>query len=390
MQLPRLNYKNLSSMQTVEEIYKLMLNRTMDATGKETWSQAIKAGEYTRYKQIKLISRSDEFLVTFDNISRSDRLCRALSMLSLLKMERATPMQQSELVYNFILNRAIDDVGAKSCAKRINQFWFSPLVLIARLMRSAEFKQPYFKRTPLQQLHRARMLWVQQLPPANTILDIGGSSPNVPEGALIEMGYPHRPEKLIIFDKPPHEQYWGTPNYSQANTLVRPWGQVQYMHGYAEDILNNDELRYQKFDMIYMGQVVEHIFEDKLPTVLNWIKEHLAEGGKFIFDTPNRLITRFETGEDRYIDPDHKREYTPKEFAALLSATGFTVNQQWAILDMPNVVSSGTYGIKDFYSGEPLSTTSDNGYCFAMACEYDLASVFNNISSTISLFSSVL
>jgi hypothetical protein len=57
---------------------------------------------------------------------------------------------------------------------------------------------------------------------------------------------------------------------------------------------------------------------------------------------------------------------------------------------MPNVVSSGTYGIKDFYSGEPLTTSSDNGYCFAMACEYDIASVFNNISSTISLFSNVL
>jgi len=139
-----------------------------------------------------------------------------------------------------------------------------------------------------------------------------------------------------------------------------------------------------------MGQVVEHIYEDKLPSVLNWIKEHLAAGGKFVFDTPNRLITRFETGEGRYIDPDHKREYTPKEFAALLTATGFTINQQWSILDMPNVVPSGTYGLKDFYSGEPLSTASDNGYCFAMACEYDIASIFNHISSTMSLFSSVL
>lgn len=390
MTFPRLNYKNLSPMQTVEAIYQLMLNRPIDATGKATWTSAIENGEYSRYKQIKLIARSDEFLVTFDNISRAERLRRTLSMLSLLRMENATPMQQSELVYSFILNRAIDDLGAKACAKRINQFWFSPLVLIARLMNSAEFKQPYFKRTPLQQLHRARMMWVQQLPPAKTILDIGGSSPNVPEGALIEMGYPHRPEKLIIFDKPPHEQYWGTPNYSQANTLTRPWGQVQYMHGYAEDILHNNALHNQKFDMIYMGQVVEHIFEDKLPSVLSWIKDHLIDGGKFIFDTPNRLITRFETGEDRFIDPDHKREYTPTEFAVLLNTAGFTVTQQWGILEMPNVVASGSYGIKDFYSGEPLTTTSDNGYCFAMACEYDVASAINNISNLISQVSSVL
>jgi SAM-dependent methyltransferase len=162
------------------------------------------------------------------------------------------------------------------------------------------------------------------------------------------------------------------------------------MHGYAEDILKNDELRDQKFDMIYMGQVVEHIYEDKLPSVLNWIKDHLADGGKFVFDTPNRLITRFETGDDRYIDPDHKREYTPREFAVLLTATGFTIKEQWAILDMPNVIPSGSYGIKDFYSGEPLTTASDSGYCFAMACEYGISSVFNNISNVISLVSSVV
>jgi hypothetical protein len=135
--------------------------------------------------------------------------------------------------------------------------------------------------------------------------------------------------------------------------------------------------------MIYMGQVIEHIYEDKLPRVLSWIKDHLAEGGKFIFDTPNRLITRFETGEDRYIDPDHKREYKPQELAGLLTATGFTIDQQWAILDMPNVVESGSYGIKDFYSGEPLSTSSDNGYCFAMACEYDVPSVVNTVSNML-------
>jgi SAM-dependent methyltransferase len=390
MLFPRLNYRNLSPMQTVEAIYELLLNRVADSSGKATWKAVIEAGEYSRCKQINFIALSDEFLISFDSIRRSERLRRTLSMLSLLKMENASPMQQSELIYRFILNRKIDALGAQSCEERIAKGKFSALGLIARLIKSAEFKQPYLKRTPTQQLHGARMAWVAQLPAAKRVLDIGGSSPTVPEGALIELGYAHKPEKLIIFDKPPHEQFWGTPNYSQTNTRNFPWGQVQYIHGYAEDILQNDELRNQKFDMIFMGQVVEHIYVDKLPTVLSWIKDHLADGGKFVFDTPNRLITRLETGEDRYIDPDHKREYTPQEFAALLAAVGFTINQQWGILEMPNVISSGTYGIKDFYSGAPLTTTPDNGYCFAMACEYDIASAFNNISSTISLFSSVL
>ncbi len=87
MTLPRLNYKNLNPMQTVEVIYQLMLNRNIDATGRATWSNAIETGEYSRYKQLQLISKSEEFLVTFDNIHRPERLRRTLSMLSLLKME---------------------------------------------------------------------------------------------------------------------------------------------------------------------------------------------------------------------------------------------------------------------------------------------------------------
>ncbi len=368
MLFPRLNYKNLEPMQTVEAIYQLLLKRSVDAAGKATWAGVIEAGEYSRCKQLNFIALSDEFLVSFDSISRPERLRRTLSMLSLLKLENATAMQQSELIYRFILNRKIDDLGIQSCADRIAKGKFSALGLIARLMKSAEFKQPYLKRTPTQQLHGARMAWAAQLPAAKRVLDIGGSSPTVPEGALIELGFAHKPEKLIIFDKPPNEQFWGTPNYSQANTRRFPWGEVQYIHGYAEDILQNAELRDQQFDMIYMGQVVEHIFEDKLPNVLLWIKTHLAPGGRFCFDTPNRLITCFETGEDRYIDPDHKREYTPEAFASMLKTAGFDIEKQWGILEMPNVAQNQCLTVKDYYNGMQLSTDPKHGYCFAMMC----------------------
>ena len=367
--LPRFDFKNLTSLETVEAIYQLLLNRSVDSAGKTTWTSAIEAGEYSRLNQLNFIVRSDEFLISFDSISRPERLRRTLSMLSLLKMENATAMQQSELIYRFILNRKIDELGTKSCEGRIANGNFSALGLIARLMKSAEFKQPYLKRTPTQQLHGARMAWAAQLPAAKLVLDIGGSSPTVPEGALIELGYAHKPEKLIIFDKPPNEQFWGTPNYSQANTRSFAWGQVQYIHGYAEDILQNNELRDQQFDMIYMGQVVEHIFEDKLPNVLLWIKNHLAPGGRFCFDTPNRLITRFETGEDRYIDPDHKREYTPDAFASLLKDAGFEIVQKWGVLEMPNVVANQRLTVRDYYDGQQLADSPTLGYCFAMMCQ---------------------
>ena len=200
----RHNYKNLTPLQTVEAIYQLLFARQVDTAGKAMWLKAIETGEYSRSKQLNFIALSDEFLISFDSISRPERLRRTLSMLSLLKMEHAAPMQQSELIYRFILNRKIDDVGAKNCADRIAKGKFHALGLVARLMTSAEFKRPYLKPTPTQQLHGARRAWAGQLPAAKRVLDIGGSSPTVPEGALIELGYAHKPEKLIIFDKPPN------------------------------------------------------------------------------------------------------------------------------------------------------------------------------------------
>jgi hypothetical protein len=78
-------------------------------------------------------------------------------------------------------------------------------------------------------------------------------------------------------------------------------------------------------------------------------------------------VTRYETGEDRYIDPDHKREYTPDAFATLLTAAGFTGIKRWGILGMPHVIDSKSLDVQDYYDGELLSPSPDNAYCFAMA-----------------------
>jgi hypothetical protein len=188
------------------------------------------------------------------------------------------------------------------------------------------------------------------------------------EGALIELGYAYRPEKLIIFDKPPNEQFWGKPNYSQDKDQILNWGDIQYIHGYAEDILNNTELQHQEFDIVFMGQVVEHIYEDKLHAVLVWIKNHLSETGTLYFDTPNRLLTRLETGLDSYIDPDHKKEYTPDEMKIIIETAGFQVAEAWGIVDMPLSLKSNAFERRDFYESQALTARPHDAYCFAMAC----------------------
>uniref|UniRef100_UPI00375263C7 hypothetical protein n=1 Tax=Undibacterium sp. TaxID=1914977 RepID=UPI00375263C7 len=76
-----------------------------------------------------------------------------------------------------------------------------------------------------------------------------------------------------------------------------------------------------------------------------------------------------ETGEDRYIDPDHKREYTPEALAGLLKDAGFEIKQQWGILEMPNVVANQRITVKDYYDGLQLVDNPANGYCFAIMCQ---------------------
>lgn len=246
---------------------------------------------------------------------------------------------------------------------------FSINKLIFRLILSDEYKHPVRRPPMSDQLHMARVQWVKTLPVAKYILDIGGSSPTLAEGALIELGYAYRPDKLIIFDKPPNEQFWGMPSYSQNKGYQFKWGQLKYIHGYAEDISNNTELQDQKFDIIFMGQVVEHIYEDKLHAVLTWIKSHLSDTGVFYFDTPNRRLTKLQTGADSYIDPDHKKEYTPDEMQIILKAAGFEVTQQWGLINMPLSLKSQTFDYRDFYESSPLSENAGSGYCFAMACK---------------------
>ncbi len=363
----RINFNKLSPLETVKAVYELLLERKIDAAGLDLWTSAIEKNTFSRAKLLDMLFLSREFLVVQDSINRKERLKRALSVLDLLKVEHAEPMHVAQALYRMVFNRKIDDLGVSNCQAKIDKGRFTVWRLMLRMLKSKEFRKPYLRPRPSKRLHAARMAWVTQIPAAKRILDIGGSSPSLPEGALIELGYSHRPEKLIIFDKPPQEQYWGTPGYSQDNIRNFSWGQVEYVHGYAEDIVQNTDLSAQKFDMIFMGQVVEHIYEDKLPCVLAWIKDHLNEQGAFYFDTPNRSITQYETGNDRYIDPDHKREYTPEAFAALLRVAGFSSIQQWGVLDMPHVVSSQSFGVEDYYGAALLSPNPENAYCFAMA-----------------------
>lgn len=273
------------------------------------------------------------------------------------------------LAYLVLLGRKIDTAGLAHWQTRIGAGEFEPRQLVAELSSSPEFKERQLNRLGfLEMLHSARGEWCGSLAPFEKVLDIGGSSPNISAGALIELGYSHRPNEITIMDLPPDQQYWGKPKFPQDQDYSFDWGVVKYVHGFAEKIQECPTLQDQRFNMIYMGQAIEHILQDKLPGTLTWVREHLAPQGRFIFDTPNRTITKIQF-PDRYIDSDHKYEYTPAEMEVLLKENGFDVVQRWGMLNMSQTYQSGKFDQEELYQlDQMLNREPDTSYVFAFEC----------------------
>lgn len=280
-----------------------------------------------------------------------------------------SPMSSINLVkvaYQLLLGREIDPTGLASWTSVINEGSFTREKLVKNLCQSDEFTIADRSESPFLRLHKSRQEWIKSVPKANKILDIGGSSPSRPEGALIELGYQHKPSELIIFDKPPTEQYWGKPVYSQQYLSTFDWGKVEYIHSYAEEIKNCTYIANAKFDMIFMGQCVEHIHPEKLTSVLEYISRHLNDDGIFVMDTPNRLVTQFQTGPNSYIDPDHKKEYEPSVLRDIIESHGLEMVSQCGMLDCEQVIKNKSFRLLDLYDHDLICDNPDNGYLFAM------------------------
>jgi SAM-dependent methyltransferase len=215
----------------------------------------------------------------------------------------------------------------------------------------------------LNWLHRGREAWAASLPAWSRILDIGGSSPTTPEGALIELGYRHRPQRLDILDRPIDDQFHGRPTYDQVDTRF-PWGEVRYHHGHAEQIDEIERLNDAWFDAVFMGQTIEHIELEHLDSVLGFIGEHLTADGVLVFDTPNRSVAADIFGT-QFIAADHTHEFDVAEMVEIVERNGFRVTQEWGILassERPfNPFRPETISL--------VSDTSRDAFVFALACQ---------------------
>ena len=92
--------------------------------------------------------------------------------------------------------------------------------------------------------------------------------------------------------------------------------------------INNGYGIHQKFDLIFAGEVIEHIFNDR--KFLKETHEHLKDNGLFVLTTPNlhytlnRLLILLGF-EPTVFAEYHYHVYSIKEMKKLLYAAGFKV-----------------------------------------------------------------
>lgn len=270
-----------------------------------------------------------------------------------------------KLAYLVLLKRKIDQAGLNCWQEQIRNGKFSYENVLDTILNSEEYKSLHFPF--LEILHKGRQLWVKKLKRFNHILDIGGSCPHNKMGALVDLGYRYRAKETIIIDLPEDKQFWGKPNFDQAKVYSFKWGSVRYIHEYAENINNISELKELKFDLVFMGQTIEHIEKERLPLVLSFIREHLRKNGRFIFDTPNRDITKIQN-PNSYVSPDHKYEYTPVELEKILQDSGFKIINKFGILSMPNTYKTKIFNYFEVKKTKILSKYPENSYVFAFEC----------------------
>src|SRR5947209_13833585 len=109
--------------------------------------------------------------------------------------------------YRRVLGRDPDAGGFHHFRRELDAGRVSRAAFLDTLAGSAEYRRTRGKPPPcpLTALHRSRVALVRRLPPAETIVDLGGACTGRPEGALVAMGYPH-PFRTLTNVEPPSEE----------------------------------------------------------------------------------------------------------------------------------------------------------------------------------------
>src|SRR5262245_25815245 len=271
--------------------------------------------------------------------------------------------------YRRVLGRDPDARGFDYYHRELAAGRLSRAVLLARLARSWEYRRTRGMPPPqlLTALHRSRVAMVRRLPPADVIVDLGGASQGHPEGALVVMGYPHVFRTLTIVEPPRrrrHRIYHKVCDDSTAPVRVGA-GEVRYLFRSMSDLA---PIASESVDLVFCGQAIEHVAREDAGRVFDEVRRVLRSGGSFCFDTPNRAITRIEVGEHRFINPDHRHEYTHGELVELLIHHGFNIAETKGLNHMPRSARTRRFEREEMAANTGIFDEADECYLLYFHC----------------------
>ena len=270
-----------------------------------------------------------------------------------------------DLAYDVVLRRQPRAEDVAHYLALLGSGTLSPYGLVEMLTFSAEwrFDVRWAKLAP--SLHMSRCEFVQSLPAARRILDLGGTALGLREGALVTMGYPYRFDELVIVDLPSAER---NETYRDSGTeraqVETRLGRVRYRYHSMTDLSG---LEPGSFDLVYSGQSIEHVPVSEADTVLREVFRMLRPGGYLALDTPNARVTRLQQVE--FIDPDHDHEYTHDEMAAKLMAAGLQIVEAKGLNYAGLCLEQGRFSAEEVATRRGVFSRIEDCYLLAYLCK---------------------
>lgn len=227
-----------------------------------------------------------------------------------------------DLAYRFLLGREADAHGRKHFLDRLRKRAIGRDLFLRTLIDSQEFARSRLHSDLSTSLHESRGRFVRGLPRAQRIVDIGGSCQGSSQGAMVEIGYPYRFDRLTIIDLPSAERHelYRTDGDQAIDTVETDRGPVDYLY---QSMTTLQPIPDASVDLVYSGQSIEHVTRSEARTTYGEVLRVLKPGGHFALDTPNARLTRLQ--QDEFVDPDHEHEYTHQELSQDLTEAGFEI-----------------------------------------------------------------
>lgn len=273
-----------------------------------------------------------------------------------------TDQEMVEILYQIVFDRLpsvsdLSNILEKICTKKISYndllvSFISSAEFIDILSRNAE-------RYHLHFIHNTRIKLIHNIiPQGDVILDIGGAN-----GSLIEYGYKREFQRLIVTDIPPDDRI----QELKVIDLHKKWSSHNNIEVILTSMTDLSILDNESIDLVWAGQVVEHISEQELICAFNEIWRVLKKEGRFCFDTPNGIMARIHS-PDKFLHPEHKKEYVPYEMRSLLS-DHFKIEKELGLLPMLSSYKTKKFSYIEMVCNNTFSENLDYSYIMYFECK---------------------